>query len=813
MSFCHGNLVFGRDLCDAWAVYRLDTEPYAGMPTNAKRDVLGRLAGLAYALEADFQILRVTRRWSYPDYARGVLSQADGRTADEPLLRDHLDAHRVLVDDSASRPETYLAVALEQPSETTGAGEGLAGALADLTRSARAILGLSDARSLSVGGLEKLQERERVVLGRIGDYLVADRAASHELRWLMARAPLRSVTDPPVGERYEPQALVVESDQGEPRIRPLEHDVLRLCDQPIECMARTLRVSCEEGESHQAFLVAGALAEETPFPGRGAELMFAPLEAVGFPVDACLHSAHVPNRDAVRLVRRRIVDADHAYAEEAAGDHGASANASERPRAARELEEYLTAAERPPLLRAQLSMCVSATSAPELEERVERLRSEYRPVDLHRPLGDQLKLFCSHFPGQRAPVQAYDDYMTVEQIGAMVPTATHAVGSETGPYIGHTLSGSQQPVLFDPTEASRTARAPAVLLSGTLGSGKTLTLELIAYQAFLAGSAIVDIDPKGDHRLDRLPGVADRIETVELGSTDREAGMLDPLRVAPAETREDLAVAFLVSILPDPVVPQWRTEVRLAVQLACAAGARSCEDVLDRLEDADTDEGRAVARSLRAHAASGLARLGFASREAKTAEAGTADVTSLRIRDLQLALPGTARSELLEEERVGQAVLRLLAVYALSLTSRDPSRHAVLCFDEAWVLLADSQGRALVDRISRLGRAQNVTPLLATQALADVEDLDPLIGCAMCFGVESDREAERALALLRLDPEDERLRSQLVGFRQGRCLMRDYDGRVAGVQIDLADPRLLDALDTTPGPPRRPEGAGDTALA
>lgn len=801
LAFVHGNLVFGRDLSDCWALYRLQTEPYAGMARAQKLELLGRLAGVAYALEADFQLLRVTRAWSCGDYERGVWAQAGGEHADRRLLAEHLSAHGPAIEEGSARPELYLAVALERPGETAEdpiEQADVGARLAELVRRARAACGLSDPRGLSTRALQGFRQRERTVLGRIGDYVVADRAATHELRWLIARAPMRAVAEPEVDARFVPQALVIEADEGGGQVRPLEHDVLRLCDQPIERRTRSLRVLCETGESHQALLVAGALAEETPFPGRGAELMFAPLEAVGFPVDACLHAGNVANADAVRLIRRRIVDADHAFAEESAGDHGPSANASERPRAARELEDYLTAAERPPLLRAQLSLCVSASSEAELEERVERLRAEYRPVELHRPLGDQLAMFCSHLPGQRAPVRAYDDYMTVEQVGAMVPAATHAVGSEYGPYIGHTLSGSAQPVLFDPTEASRTARAPAVLLSGTLGSGKTMTLELIAYQALLCGSAVVDIDPKGDHRLDLLPGVAERMEAVELGGSDQHAGMLDPLRIAPEQTREDLAVAFLSSILPEPVRPEWRTEIRLAVQLACAAGSRSCAEVLDRLEGSDTEDARAAARSLRAHAASGLARLGFAQPTDGKREPGRADVTSLRIRDLQLPLPGTPRSELLEEERVGQAILRLLAVYALALTSRDASRHAVLCFDEAWVLLADSQGRALVDRISRLGRAQNVTPLLATQALSDVVELEPLIGCAFCFGVETDREAERALELLRLDTADERLRSQLVGYRQGRCLMRDYDGRVAGVQIDLADRRMLAALDTTP---------------
>ena len=43
-----------------------------------------------------------------------------------------------------------------------------------------------------------------------------------------------------------------------------------------------------------------------------------------------------------------------------------------------------------------------------------------------------------------------------------------------------------------------------------------MLLELLLYQAFLQGSRIVDIDPKGDHLLDELPGVGDNTEVIEL---------------------------------------------------------------------------------------------------------------------------------------------------------------------------------------------------------------------------------------------------------------------------------------------------------
>ena len=36
------------------------------------------------------------------------------------------------------------------------------------------------------------------------------------------------------------------------------------------------------------------------------------------------------------------------------------------------------------------------------------------------------------------------------------------------------------------------------------------------------------------------------------------------------------------------------------------------------------------------------------------------------------------------------------------------------------------------------------------------------------------------------------------GYRSGRCLLRDIDDRVAEVQIDPVDARLLEVLDTSP---------------
>jgi hypothetical protein len=209
-------------------------------------------------------------------------------------------------------------------------------------------------------------------------------------------------------------------------------------------------------------------------------------------------------------------------------------------------------------------------------------------------------------------------------------------------------------------------------------------------------------------------------------------------------------------------------------------------------------EAQEAARALQVHASSGLAKLGLGSRDTQLADVGDAHVVSLRIKNLALPLVGTARADLLEEERVSLAVLRLLAAYALRLTAADTRRHSVLAMDEAWALTSDSQGRALLERIGRLGRSQNITPILASQMLGDAAEMEPLVGALFAFGVETEPEARRALSLLRLDEGDAATQHRLMSFRRGRCFFRDFTGQVAAIQIDPGD-ELLRLLDTTPG--------------
>jgi AAA-like domain len=172
-------------------------------------------------------------------------------------------------------------------------------------------------------------------------------------------------------------------------------------------------------------------------------------------------------------------------------------------------------------------------------------------------------------------------------------------------------------------------------------------------------------------------------------------------------------------------------------------------------------------------------------------------VITIRTPGLSLPDPGVSRETYTRAERVSVATLSLVAAQALRLVSGNRQRHKIVLLDEAWFFLSSAQGRALLNRVIRLGRAFNATVLVATQRLADLGDLSELFGVYFLFGQETEAEARAGLVQISLEAEGA-LGFRLTEYRQGLCLMRDLDGRVGEVQFDLVFEELLAALDSTP---------------
>jgi AAA-like domain len=819
IGFVYGNCVFGDGLDDGWATFAVECESYGWLGEEGKRARFFALLGGLEALEADVQILRVGRRWEVERYVR----ELDGESlvsTEGTVARTHarargryLDAHRRRLSElAAMRPQVFLMVSLSDPERdvATYVSKVAEQHPREWWEGLRRAFSVRDRRLLKVSELERARVRADQAHARLADFLPVRQARGVELQWLIRRAFCRGLGEPEVDGLHEPRALMFERN-GEATLAPLEGDVLRWMDGYVEHRGRALRIESELGTSWQAQLVLGALPERTHFPGARAELMFAPAESLPFGIDLSLNARFLPNELALRIARRRIQDADQILRAESDGEQGVTDRGYERTQEARDLLAYLQASSRPPLLRATLAIAVAAREREELEERVEMCRRAYGEIRLHRPLGDQLRLFVQHLPAQRTQVAGYDDTLTPEQVAAMMPAAAHAVGSRSGFYLGYTLTGSRQPVRFNLREGSDSDRNTAILSVGALGSGKTTLDQKLKYEGFLQGARVIDCDPKGDHRFHLLEEVAPHAECITLKPDPSLRGVLDPLRVAPEHLRQDAAVSFLRDLLPGRAEPAWETAVVGAVdRVVRRAREPTCLEVVAALAEGD-DTDRQVAKTLEVYARSGLTQLGFADPEVRLPPVGQSQVTYLPIRDLPGPEPGMRRSEYSQAERVGEQIVRLIAMFAMHLLGAERERLKLFSFDEGWRLLGDPAGRALLASLQRMGRSELAVPIVSTQLVTDAligerESLENLIGATFVFGMRSEAETGRALRLLGLDPEDARMRRSLLEMEAGRCLFRDHSGRVEAIQIDVVAPWLLRAFSTTPRPAGRPVG-------
>ena len=273
------------------------------------------------------------------------------------------------------------------------------------------------------------------------------------------------------------------------------------------------------------------------------------------------------------------------------------------------------------------------------------------------------------------------------------------------------VSGARRPVLFDVTEGSRTSRPPAVLCTGTLGSGKTLTAQLLALHAFVGGSRWSTSIPRatiacrGDRRGPRRTHRATR-------PTSATAGLLDPLRIAPEDLRVELAHSFLTELLPAPVPARGRprSAPRSPTSSRPAAEApASCSTVASRRR------GRASrgSRAGRPRGSPACLQLGFASRRAATRRSRERPRGQPAHRQ-----PHAARAGHPERRPDAGGAHRPSAPAVARGSGPAPCRARTGRATRSWSSRrrrswsATPSGSALVGRIVRLCRSQNATPIL-----------------------------------------------------------------------------------------------------
>ena len=454
LRYAHQNILVGEGDARA-ALFRVDTVSYPFLAAADKREWLRRLARFAFAVEADFSLYRVCRAYPAEGYAEQAMALLDDRGQSPAAYRSYLNGHEAHLRELRSfTPEVYLAVSLPAPRTMSG--------LDRMRRRVEGLFGVEHPVPIPASEIDALVAAEERAFRRAEASLPVRRATTRELQWLLRRAACRGVAEPALDDHWEPAALIVETADGQPRLRAAGHRP-RAPRQRAGARAGPRAWSSTPRRAARIRRCSGwARCPRSPSSPAAPSCCSRRLRRLPFPVDAVVHARWLGNREAITRVRRRIVDADVAFSEQLNSTHGPLSYAAEENRQlARELDAYLQSHERPPLLNARdLARRRRALARASSRQRVEALVHRFGTIALHRPLGLQPALFLDHLPrADGGTVRDYADVLTIEQFGALMPVGTHQAGSDRGVYIGRTLAGGARPVRFDVTEASRTGPA------------------------------------------------------------------------------------------------------------------------------------------------------------------------------------------------------------------------------------------------------------------------------------------------------------------------------------------------------------------
>ena len=192
-------------------------------------------------------------------------------------------------------------------------------------------------------------------------------------------------------------------------------------------------------------------------------------------------------------------------------------------------------------------------------------------------------------------------------------------------------------------------------------------------------------------------------------------------------------------------------------------------------------------------------------------------LTVLQFRGLKLPKREVSPERWTEQHRIATAAMHGMVAIASRISDVGGPEHPKLSFyDDAHVVLANPDGRSTIDAMVLRGRKKHETPIIASQnvthllsdAQSEQNTLLSNMAIAMVFRLPDEAEARAACRVLRIAPTEENVRLiQSLGPEvhpgepppYSECLLRDLDGNVGRVQIDLERLEIIRAFSTTPG--------------
>ena len=458
-------------------------------------------------------------------------------------------------------------------------------------------------------------------------------------------------------------------------------------------------------------------------------------------------------------------------------------------------------------------------TAPDPGTCAERARSvtEYcnrAGIKLVRQNCDQLPLYTETIPGGAPRGKLHIQQQPVTTIAGGMPQAAETLGDATGPFLGTAKTQAEIPVFWSPFEAARRDDPTVTAILGEPGGGKSyLTGRIALDSAVTAGATVVIIDPIKKEMRQLAPLIRDAGLPVSVIAIDEHhPGLLDPFKFGgSAGEKIQRAAEVLMMLLPDTVGDAEKASRHGAVLRAVEAVAGrpdpSLRAVIAQLQNeakrrqADgTRIEENLVTELTVLSRMPLGSLCFTPQSGESEQLNImGQTTILTFSGLDLPSATTAPGAYRMAERLSIALYYLTTELVRGLFAADRALPKLLAVDEAWALTRTTQGQALIEAMSRMGRSHNIAMLLASHNVADLLD-ERITGCiSTTFAVHSraNREVEAVLGQLGIAGTAGN-RGWLGGLRTGEVIMRDLDGRIGVVGIDDGGPRFRAGMNTNP---------------
>jgi len=778
LRYLDDGLTISATGAEAWV--RIPTVGYDLLSDEQRADIAFDQARALSALrDADCHLMVVPRLSTAREWAAGLDRATPRPQPGWGLYRDGLAAH--LRRQALVEREVYLGVRLGG-RRPLGIRRALAGA--------EQALGLRRPEP-AAADLTRLRESAAAVVRTLqAAGLPCQAATAGELRWLVRRAVWRGIADP---------AARVDGPTVDGEIIALVEGTLRRGG------PRTLILEQPDGQSHLSSFTFSRFPDELPLPGGEWLYLY---DRLGFPLDASVRFQIVPPRVAAKDAADKFAAATDQlrHIEDARADVPLAL--LEAAGKAKSLEHAITK-DQAPLVYSWPRLTLWAADDATLERRAVELIERYADlgIELVRPAGDQLAVFCEALPGDRVRLAGYQHKHAVLTLAGSMYVATSALGDRRGPYIGVTTGATRSAVHFDPLEAARVNQPTAITYSGKPGQGKTSAALQHIYQLRLRGGWVVLVDPKGEaDGLAALPGLG-TVRVIRLDET--YAGTLDPFVLEPDRHEAQLLAAEMCRQFLPPALAEAAEAVLIqaAAEEALQSGP-TMNGIVDRLA-AHPDRAAAQAgATLAALARYPLGRLAFARGVERPVDLDVHDaLTIIQLTDVPFPDPDQPRDAYGVRDRLAVGLMLALTGLATRLMQGPAAQPKGIWFDEAWVLTASPQGRHLVQTIARKGRSRNTVLGLVSQVVGDFLDqtITNNVSAKFCFAANDDKEVLDILTFCGL-PHTKANEHTIRSLRVGECVHVDIAGRAGRLGVDLVFDELLHAFDTNPATRRAGHG-------